>query len=361
MLDALKRIESRDPSARNQASAAPAEDCGAVLLADESDSAADVAEVDHESDVAEPSRVDSEVEVSKEAKVNEEGRPAEADERADVSEVDDEAEPAWVDPEVEAIEEAHEAEVGEEAGHTDADERADVAEVDQRAEPPVAHTLPFAPTIEAHQTRLASLPEPPLVEPAYLQLAQRIVGQVARMPESAILFTSPGDGEGKTSTVVGLSEALASQESGGVLAVDGNFHRPGLAGLMGVEADRGLGEVLSGHVDWRETIRKTDRDGLSVLPGSTGFSGDALAVNTANLADLLSELRQEFRFVLFDAASLRHPEVAEITRHFDGTYLVVELNRTTRGEARQAVRIIDNSEGRLLGCVVTNEILAESR
>ena len=246
----------------------------------------------------------------------------------------------------------------------DPDPPADVCEVDEDADLPLARTLPFTPSTEGREARPANPPDDPIVEavdPAYSQLAENILGQLSRNRVAAILVTSPRDGEGKTSTVAGLAKVLALREPGGVLAVDGNFHCPGLARSVGVEANRGLGDVLSGKADWRETIQSTRENGLSILPASTALWAPEFPANTANLADLLSELRREFRFVLFDAASLQYPEVAEMTRHFDGTYLVIELNRTSQGDARQAVRIIDNCEGRLLGCVLTNAAVEESR
>ena len=377
MLDALKRIESKTTTARSDTgdtlvadheSIRPADDPGSRPNVDEVDQAADVDEVDEAVDVREE---DEAVDVGEEDEAVDVG---EMDEAVDVDELDqaidvlEEVEAVDVREVDEAVDvrEVDEAvdvrEEGETANVCEADEAVDMWEADEAADVPVVQTIPFTAATEDHRARPAILLDAPLIEPAdpaYLQLAKNIVGQFPKQREAAILFTSPGNGEGKTSTVVGLSAALASEEPGGVLAVDGNFQCPRLAGLVGIEANYGLGEVLSGQANWREMIQSARGDSLSVLPGSAGFSADVCTVNTANLADLLSELRREFRFVLFDAASLRYPEVAEMTRYFDGTYLVIELNRTSRGEARQAVRIIDNCEGRLLGCVLTNQVVDE--
>ena len=246
----------------------------------------------------------------------------------------------------------------------DPDQEADEWEADNCADGSIVRTLAFAPSSEVIQTdpsRRLGKPSAKPADRAYLELAKTVMGQLAKNREAAILFTSPGDGEGKTSTVKGLAEVLARADSGEVLAVDGNFRRPGMADWVDVEADRGLVEVLSGQVSWPEVIQTTGINNLSILPSRADPSIDDYAVDDANLADLLRGLRREFRFVLFDGASLRYPEVAEMSRHFDGIYLVIELNRTSRSEARQAVRIVDDYEGRLLGCVLTNEVREESR
>jgi Mrp family chromosome partitioning ATPase len=245
---------------------------------------------------------------------------------------------------------------------TDSGRQVDRCEANDCADGPIVQTLPFGPSSEVIQRdsdRRCVKPRSKRTDRAYSELAKTVMGQFAKNSEAAILFTSPGDGEGKTSTVMGLAGVLARADSGKVLAVDGNFRRPGLADWVDIEADRGLVEVLSGQAKWPEVIQTTGIDNLSILPSRADPSVDDYAVEYANLADLLSELRREFRFVLFDGASLRYPEVAKISWHFDGVYLVIELNRTSRSEARQAVRIVDDCDGRLLGCVLTNEVRGE--
>lgn len=244
----------------------------------------------------------------------------------------------------------------------DSDQEAEESDANDGADGAIVRTLPYASSSEVIQTipaRRLGRPRAKATDQAYLELAKTVTGNLANR-EAAILFTSPGDGEGKTSTVMGLAEVLARQDSGEVLAVDGNLRRPGLADWVDIEADRGLAEVLSGNANWPDEIRTTGIDNLSILPSREDPSVDACPVDNAKLADLLSELRREFRLVLFDGASLRYPEVAEMSRHFDQIYLVIELNRTSRSEAKQAVSIIDNCEGRLLGCVLTNDAWVEA-
>ena len=129
---------------------------------------------------------------------------------------------------------------------------------------------------------------------------------------------------------------------------------------MEIEPKLGLVDVLSGEATWPEVIRATKTGNLSVLPGRVVSPGDVNPMDDTKLADLLSELRREVRLVIFDGASVCCPGVARMSRHFDAVYLVIELHRTSRSEARQAVRIIDDFDGRLLGCVPTNQVRAAS-
>ena len=83
------------------------------------------------------------------------------------------------------------------------------------------------------------------------------VGTVAPADSGVLLFTSPGDGEGKTATVARLAGALAKRSSGKILAIDANLRKPGLAAQLGVQSATGLPEVLAGTARWNDTLRQT--------------------------------------------------------------------------------------------------------
>lgn len=188
----------------------------------------------------------------------------------------------------------------------------------------------------------------------YQDLAENVLAQLTPVSPAVLLFTSAGDGEGKTSTVASLAAALAGKVTEKVLAVDANFRSPALAGHFGIRADAGLVEVLNGRASWREVVQETSVDRLSVLPGGRFHTNDGSLPAEVELASVLDSLRSGYRLVLVDAASLVYPEVAPMSRLCEGTYLVVELGRTPREVARQAVELIGQCGGRVLGCVLTN-------
>lgn len=188
----------------------------------------------------------------------------------------------------------------------------------------------------------------------YRELAGNILAQLSPGRPAVLMFTSPGDGEGKTSMVAALAVALAEEVAEEVVLVDVNFRSPALANDFGIWADEGLVEVLTGERDWRQVVRKTSAKHLSVLPGGRFVGRDGPLPEDSKLASLLETLRRSHRLVLVDAASLQHPEVAPLSGLCDGTYLVIALGQTERNAARQAARLIKRCGGRVLGCVLTN-------
>lgn len=188
----------------------------------------------------------------------------------------------------------------------------------------------------------------------YQDLAENVLARLTPVRPAVLLFTSAGEGEGKTSTLASLATVLAGKVTEKIVAVDANFRSPALAGHFGIRVDKGLVEVLTGGASWRDVVQKTSVDRLSVLPGGTFHTNDGSPPADVKLATVLDSLRAGYRLVLVDAASLAYPEVAPMSQLCEGTYLVVELGRTARGAARRAVGLIEQCGGRVLGCVLTN-------
>jgi Mrp family chromosome partitioning ATPase len=188
--------------------------------------------------------------------------------------------------------------------------------------------------------------------PAYRQLAENIISQVASCGPAVLLFTSPGDGEGKTELLASLAAALAQRTPQGVLLVDANWRKPDLAAYLGIPAWRGLAHVLAGVAQWQQVVQETSVPHLDLLPGVMSPTPDVGPPDRWDLRPLLTELRSRYGLVLLDAASLAHIEAAALAGCCDGVYLVVRLRHTTRRRLAQAVEVLRACRGRLLGGVV---------
>jgi Mrp family chromosome partitioning ATPase len=168
--------------------------------------------------------------------------------------------------------------------------------------------------------------------------ADAILRQLPGGRATAVAFTSPGDGDGKTSLLIALAPQLATRVTGSILVVDANFRRPSLTAQL---------KVPTGEPDARSVlIYPTSLPRLSVLPASE--NGQSRSLNPA----WIKELREGWPLVLLDMASLVHPEAAPLLQCCDGVYLVVRLGYTPRRAVAEAAQIIHGAGGRLLGCVM---------
>ncbi len=173
---------------------------------------------------------------------------------------------------------------------------------------------------------------------ACAKMAEAMLRQLPSDRSRVAAFTSPGDGDGKTSLLTALAPQLAQRIAGGVLAVDANFHKPSLAARvrmpMGQPADRS------------PLIYPTNLPRLSFLAASPERPSRGLD------RSWIEELREAWSLVLLDMASLAHAEVAPLAEYCDGVYLVVRLGYTSRCAVAEAARVIRGAGGRLLGCAV---------
>jgi Mrp family chromosome partitioning ATPase len=196
-------------------------------------------------------------------------------------------------------------------------------------------------------------PEP---DPRFERLADLVVRGVPPGGHAVLMLTSPGTGEGKTRVTAALAEAIAAQTTGEVLAVEGDSNAPRLAALLrsgdgdASNGCSGLGGVLAGKAAWQGSVRRTPCKRLDILPGAK-HAGQGAAISAADLGELVEELRCNYQWVLLDAPSTACPETMSLARLCDGVFVVVELGRTGRRAAQQAVELLREGGVNVLGCV----------
>ena len=138
-----------------------------------------------------------------------------------------------------------------------------------------------------------------------------------------------------------------------MLIIDGNFRTSSLNQAFKVKNNGGFTEIVLAGVPFEAHIQQTDRQNLfvlttgqiSLLPAEV-FEGSAIEL-------LLTELKQKFEFIIFDAAPvIEFPDSFALAPKVDGIILVVEAEKTSIEDAQKAKRNIELAGGRLLGVVL---------
>ena len=174
---------------------------------------------------------------------------------------------------------------------------------------------------------------------ACAEVAEHLCSRFSSDHPAILAFTSPGDGDGKTSLLMNLAPEVAKRAtSGDVLLVDADAYHPDLTTRLTVP----MGEIL----DDSALIYPTNLQGLSVLPMTprSRFRGFDPA--------WFEDLREGWPLALLDASSLEHHEAIQLAQYCDGVYLVVRLGHTSRRTMAEAARAVRGAGGQLLGCVV---------
>jgi len=176
-------------------------------------------------------------------------------------------------------------------------------------------------------------------------------------PPKIVAITSAIHGEGKTITSVNLGVTFAHDLSKkSILLVDADLRRGTLSRTLGLEASKGLSDLLMNGITVEETLlRISGIDNLHILPSGTRPQNPAELLGSSRLKDVISDLRKNYDYVIFDA-----PPVIPVTDagvlgvQCDGIIMVAQAGRTQRGVIVHAQDRLNTVKARVLGYVLTN-------
>ncbi len=204
----------------------------------------------------------------------------------------------------------------------------------------------------------------------------------SRGPRS-ILFVSADAGDGKSSTVAGLS--LVQREAGRRVAViEADFRRPVLAKLLDIGNAHGLADVLAGALPLDAAMQQVKRvapaintgpegaassggvatmvesadvGSLSVLVGGTTVANPPALLARPAMPELLHSLCNEFDHVLIDAPPpLQVSDVLPLLKIVDGIVIVARAGHTREASARHLTELLARNAGAPVLGVVANAV-----
>ncbi len=171
----------------------------------------------------------------------------------------------------------------------------------------------------------------------------------------ALVFTSPGPEEGKSTTVANLAAVLAARGDR-TLLVDADLRRGELHEVFDLLRSPGLSDLLVGELDQREAIRPEIRPGLDLLPAGKRPPNPSELLGSQAMSNLLAAWRSEYRWILLDAPPvLAVTDASVLATLVDGTILVLRAGETDRRAGWRSVQQLKRVDARVVGAVL-NEI-----
>lgn len=196
-----------------------------------------------------------------------------------------------------------------------------------------------------------------LLEPRAIQLFSTIhdnlLASAGEKQLSSVLVCCSSGGEGATTVAMGLAASVAGKQVGQVLLIDGNCQRPMICAALGVTADGGLGDLVSGAMDAETIIKKTAVPNLSVM-GAGVMSGDHIrALAPQRFNSCLERLVSDFQFIVIDGPPVNpYPESVLYASLVDHVLLVVHAGVTRAPVAAKALARLS-----AVGCAKVDLIL----
>lgn len=182
--------------------------------------------------------------------------------------------------------------------------------------------------------------------------------QFSTFDAQALLVSSAGPREGKTTTTANLAVAIA-QTGQRVIVVDADLRRPALHKIFGLGNGAGLTSALLAQTpDPARFLQPTRYENLSLLASGPQPPNPSELLSSHRMEAVVAALRKEAEVLLFDSPPLLAIADASIlAAKVDGTILVVDAGRTRAPALQRASEALERTKTRVLG-VILNKLTA---
>lgn len=190
-----------------------------------------------------------------------------------------------------------------------------------------------------------------LVE-AFRRLRSSIGFAAIDAPIRRILVTSAAKGEGKSVISVNLASVMA-MDGKRVILVDADLRRPKVHDVLDLPNNRGLSQVLVGHLSLQEALQETDLENLHVITAGPIPPNPPELLGSRAFEEVMDRLEQLADVVIFDSPPcIPVTDPLLIASRVDGVLLVMHVGQSRKGAVRQAEEMILRARGRILGVVL---------
>lgn len=194
--------------------------------------------------------------------------------------------------------------------------------------------------------RLVSLLAPSSFEAEQYLILRHIVEQKFRETGGRVLaVTSPGGGDGKTTTAINLAGAMARDPKARILLIDSDLRRPTLIQKLGLGRTDSPGlvdAVLDAKVSLPDLVRLRSRYNLSALPSGPPPIAPYELLKSNRLGELLVEARANYDYVILDTPPVVPcPDYRVMEKWVDGALVVVAAHKTPRNMVESALALVN--------------------
>ena len=229
------------------------------------------------------------------------------------------------------------------------------------ADPPTAHIgdldgrvvawdpRKIDPAVVAFHSRYSAVCE------QFRSVRARLANNESQRANQILVVTSSLPQEGKSVTTANLGIVIAEGGEHSVLIADADFRRTSIAHMLGMDSRPGLADLIRGEVTLAEAVRPTPFPNLKVLTaGTVGNKNYGEVLNSPATRDVLTQIRARFDYTLLDTPPVNTvSDVSTIAPHCDGVVMVIEMGRTPEPTVQEAVRTLQTTNTKILGCILS--------
>ncbi|MFQ5806471.1 MAG: CpsD/CapB family tyrosine-protein kinase [Phycisphaerae bacterium] len=193
------------------------------------------------------------------------------------------------------------------------------------------------------------------VSEQYRSLRARLLNMNPQNAHQVIAITSSLPQEGKSVTTLNLGMVMAEGNERQVLIADADFRRASIARMLGIDAQPGLAELIRGAAQLLDVLRPTPLPNLKVITaGATGDKKYGELIGASATRAILAQLRERFDYTFLDTPPVNTvSDLSMLAPHCDGAMLMIEMRRTSEPTVQEAVRTLQTTNVKILGCILS--------
>jgi capsular exopolysaccharide synthesis family protein len=171
------------------------------------------------------------------------------------------------------------------------------------------------------------------------------------LSQKLIGITSPQPGDGKTSLAVNLAISIA-KAGRRVLLIDGDLRKPDVHRVFNISDSPGFAEVIQGSHEPGAVIKKSEIDGLEILPAGTPLTRPSELLSRPEVARMLTALSELYDHIILDTAPLLPvSDTHVLAGMMDG--VIVSFNaEVDRDTIAMTQEILRRSNAKIIGSVM---------
>jgi polysaccharide biosynthesis transport protein len=169
-----------------------------------------------------------------------------------------------------------------------------------------------------------------------------------------ISVASTKRGEGRSAIAWALARGFAASARRTVL-VDADFAKPGLSRLAGRDGEPGLFDILLGQTGIAEVVSIDEASRIHFLPAGQvrGGNNSSIVLEGHSADELFATLRRTFDVIVVDTGPIAESaDALALAPHADSCLYVVRKSKVWSRQIKQALRGIEDIEGRIAGFVI---------
>ena len=173
-----------------------------------------------------------------------------------------------------------------------------------------------------------------------------------------IAITSYDSDNGKTFLAIRIAHSMAARGKK-VLLIDCDLRKSVMIRQYSIiHVEKGLAQYLSGQSSLEDVIYSTNYENLFLLPVGEIVKTPLPLLTSSDFEELMNRVGNEFEIVIADTPPIGIViDAAEVAKRCDGSLLVMEYNKQTKGALKYEQRIMEQTGTPIIGCVLNNVTL----